>query len=103
MDWGIVRELIRPELLIVAAFLYCVGAFLRLLPVFRHEWAVPYILLGVSLAVTPLYMAYVLGTDWGAEMIVSGVIQAVLVAALCVFSNRLYTEIRNKSRKKDQG
>ncbi|MGI5878524.1 MAG: phage holin family protein [Christensenellales bacterium] len=96
MDWNLVTDLIRPELLVVGGFLYSLGAFLKLLPTLKANWAIPYILLGVSIVVTPLYMALVLKVAWSVELLVSGFIQAVILAALCVFTNQLYVQIREK-------
>ena len=52
-------EFIRPELFILVVFLWCLGLFLKKAPWFSAEWMIPFILLGVSLVVTTVYMAVV--------------------------------------------
>lgn len=96
MDWNTVKEFARPELLVLCIFLYSIGAFLKLLPAFKNNWAIPFILLGVSIVITPLYMAIILKVECSAELFVSGLIQAVLLAALCVFTNQLFVQVIRK-------
>lgn len=89
MDWTVIQGLIRPEMLAVAPFLYCVGAFLKLLPAFRAHWAIPLILLGLGAATGPAYMAWILGEGWSAATALAGVMQGVFLAALAVFAHQL--------------
>jgi len=102
MDMTMIADFIRPELLLVGVFLYALGLFLKLLPSFRSDWAIPFILLGVSVAVTILYVALVLGRGWSAAVVITSVIQAVLLAALCVFANQLIKQLRTERAKDEQ-
>jgi len=96
MDWTIVKEFIKPELLILGVFLYCVGMLLKLYPKFTKEWQIPFIVTLVSVVLTPLYMVFILKTGWSGEVIVSGLIQGVLLSALCVFANQIYKQLTEK-------
>lgn len=98
MDLSIITEFIRPELLLLGVFLYCVGMFLKLLPAFKAEWAIPLIILGVSVVITIPYMAIVLGLGWSGALIITAIIQAVLLAALCVFANQLFKQLVEKRK-----
>jgi len=89
MDMSIVLEFIRPELFILALFLWCIGLFLKTAPWFKSEWMIPFILLGVSLVVTVVYIAIVNGQGFTTVVFVTGIIQAVLIAAVAVFGNEL--------------
>ncbi|MDW7673799.1 MAG: phage holin family protein [Bacillota bacterium] len=89
MNWESVISFIRPELFILIVFLWCLGLFLKRAPWFNDEWSIPFILLGISLIVTVIYMAIVLGLGFNPEVIVTGIVQAVIIAALAVFGNEL--------------
>jgi len=89
MDWEVIKEFIKPELFILIIFLYCLGFFLKKAPWFSADWMIPFILLGVSVLITIAYLAIVLKLGFGAEVIVTGIIQAVIIAALSVFGNEL--------------
>lgn len=89
MDWEVIMSLIKPELFILVIFLWCLGLFLKKAPWFHGEWMIPFILLAVSLVVTVVYMAVVGGQGWSAVVVVTGIIQAVIIAAVAVFGNEL--------------
>jgi 1,4-dihydroxy-2-naphthoate octaprenyltransferase len=93
MDMTIIIDFIRPELFILGIFLYCIGLFLKLIPAFKAEWAIPFILLTVSIATTILYVGVVLGLGWSGAMIITAFIQGVLLAALTVFANQLIKQL----------
>ncbi len=99
----IVTDYICSELLILVVFLWGLGWFLKLVPAFKAEWMIPFILLGVSLVVTVAYLAFVEGHGMTAKTVVSGIVQGVLVAAVAVFGNELRkqaVERRPEQRKK---
>jgi hypothetical protein len=98
MDWSKVMEFIQPELFIVVAFLWCLGLFLKKLPKFKADWQIPFILLGVSIIITILYISIVLGSGWSAAVIVSCIIQGVIVAALAVFGNEALKQLTVKRK-----
>lgn len=83
-----IMKFIRPELFILIIFLYVVGLFLKLWERFKQEWSIPYILLGISIIATLAYIGIVLGEGFSPSMIVSGIIQAFLIAAVPVFVNQ---------------
>jgi len=91
-----IMEFIRPELVILIAFLYCVGLFLKLNKNFKQEWTIPYILLGISLLITFAYVSVYLGEGFAPPVIVAVVIQSVLIAAVTVFGNELLKQALEK-------
>jgi hypothetical protein len=96
MDWTKVMEFIQPELFLIVVFLWCLGLFLKRAPWFKAEWQIPFILLGVSILITILYISIVLNEGWSASVIVSCIIQGVIVAALSVFGNEALKQLRVK-------
>lgn len=97
----VLLEFIRPELFILVIFLWCLGLFLKKAPWFNAEWLIPFILLGVSIIMTILYIAVVLEEGFLAAVIIMGFIQAVVIAALSVFGNELIKQSTVK-RKQDR-
>lgn len=96
MDWTVLLQFVRPELLILAVMLYVLGKFLKLNPRFKKEWTIPYILLGIAIILTPLYVIIVVGEGATASIILSGVIQGILIAGLTVFANELIKQVTEK-------
>ncbi len=89
MDWNTVLNFVRPELLILVIFVWCLGLFLKKTPAFKQEWIIPMILLVVSIIITVLYIAFVIGDGLTAASVISAVIQGVIIAALAVFGNEI--------------
>jgi len=89
MNMELILKFVRPELFILVVFLWCLGLFLKKAPWFRAEWTIPFILLGVSVIFTIVYIAIVLGEGFLPEVIIMGIIQATIIAALAVFGNEL--------------
>lgn len=108
MDMSNVIEFIRPELFILVIFLWCLGLFLKKAPWFAAEWSIPFILLGVSLIITIVYMAIVVELGFTPVVMVTGIIQSVLIAAVAVFGNEIIKQTITKriedtvSNKKDK-
>ena len=96
MELEMIQQFVKPELFILAAFLWCLGLFLKQAPWFTSEWVIPFILLFVSIISTILYIAVINGEGFTPAVIVMGVIQAVLIAALAVFGNELLKQILKK-------
>lgn len=88
-----ILEFIRPELFVLIIFLYCIGLFLKLNKAFRSEWAIPYILLGVSFVITFAYVGIFLGEGFAPPVVVAVIIQAVMIAAVTVFGNELIKQV----------
>lgn len=93
MSWESIMGLIKPELFILVVFLWCIGLFLKKTPWFTADWMIPFILLGISLVITILYIAVVFGGGFTPLVFVTGVIQAVLIAALSVFGNEVLKQL----------
>lgn len=89
MNWS---QFITPSLLVLVAFVYAVGLFLKRLPAFRSNWALPLILWGVGIAASLLVMVIQLKEPFAAVTILDGFIQGTIVAAAAVFGNQLYKQ-----------
>lgn len=89
MEWDSIIQFIRPELFILIVFLWCLGLFLKKAPWFTAEWMIPFILLFISILITIAYMAIVNGEGFTSVVFVTGLIQAVIIAAVSVFGNEL--------------
>ncbi len=98
MDLNLVLNFVRPELLILVIFIWCLGLFFKKMPLFNKEWIIPFILLGFSVIITVLYISFVLGEGFSPSSIVSAIIQGVIIAALAVFSNEIIKQLTIKRR-----
>jgi hypothetical membrane protein len=103
MDIKLVEGFIRPELFILIVFLWCVGLFLKKAPWFTSEWAIPFVLLGMSFVITVFYIAFVLKEGFTPVVVVTGIIQAVLIASVTVFGNELIKQVLNKRNDDKEG
>ena len=93
MNNEILLQFIRPELMILVAALYCLGLFLKKMPWFTAEWAIPLILLVIGIALTILYLAIILAEGFTQFTILMGLIQGILVAAVAVFFNETVKQV----------
>lgn len=93
MDFEIILQLIRPELLILVAFLWCLGLFFKKAPWFTAEWMIPFLLLGIGILFTILYLAIILGEGFTKVTFLMGIIQGVLIAALAVYINEALKQV----------
>jgi len=84
----------------VIVALYCLGLFLKLLPQFKREWMIPFILLGCSFLITIPYLAIVLNEGINPTIFITGSIQAIIIAAIPVFAENLIKQFFMK-RKED--
>lgn len=96
MDWTVIKEFIRPELFILVVFLWVVGLFLKLVPTFKDEWKIPFILWIVGLVFSILYIAVILGEGWTGAVVIAALIQGTLIAGAAVFGNELSKQFRVK-------
>jgi len=96
MDFTTIMQFVDPALLLVIVVLFGIGKFLKLNPMFKQEWSIPYILLAISLILTPLYEGFVLGKGFAPAQLVLSVTQAVLVATVTVFFNESIKQVLNK-------
>ena len=96
-----IMEFVNPALSIIVAVLIGLGYFLKTYKAFTQEWSIPFILLGVSVILTPLYMAFVMGLGLTAAVLINGFIQGVLCATVAVFLNETVKQVAKK-RKEDQ-
>ena len=87
MDMIDFKAFIRPELLILVAFLWVIGLVLKKHPKFKAEWTIPFILVGLGILVAILYVGFVVDEAFTAGGITTSVVQGVLVAGLAVLIN----------------
>jgi len=87
MDLTTLLQFVRPELVILIVFVWCIGLFLKKVPAFTDEWKIPFILIFIGIIFTVLYIAFVLGEGVTAAVLVSSIIQGVIIAALAVLGN----------------
>lgn len=85
MEW---LEMITPELLVLVAFLAGTGMFLKNIPIFTNDWAIPLILWGLGIILS----AVRLGS--AAE----GLVQGTFVAAVAVFGDQVYKQTAIKRK-----
>lgn len=91
-----VLDFIRPELFILVVFLYAVGLFVRNGKWKDNSWLIPYILLGISFAITLAYVGVFLSEGFSPPVIVAVVIQSVLIAAVTVYGNELIEQLKDR-------
>jgi hypothetical protein len=94
MDLNLALQFIRPELLIVVVACYVLGLFLKSSKM--SDWLIPYILLGFAIVLTILYTAVVLGEGFTAKVLIVGLIQGLIGAALAVYGNQLIKQALEK-------
>ncbi|QUI24862.1 phage holin family protein [Vallitalea pronyensis] len=95
MDWNIIIEFIRPELLILIAICYCMGLFLKVIPKVP-DWTIPLVLLVFTCCVSILYIAIQLKEGFNASTYLMGFIYGVLSAAVAVYGNQVIKQLKNK-------
>ncbi len=83
--------------MIVVAFLYAAGMFLKAMPWFNQEWAIPAILWVLGISIVFVYLAFVLAEPLSAATAVLAVIHGTFAAALAVFGNQLIKQWDNKN------
>jgi hypothetical protein len=98
MDWSVVTDFLNPKLIIICIFLWVIGKFLKDCPIFSKEWLIPYILTGISLIITPVYLYFIIYMPFSGELIVAGIIQAILAAGIAVYGNELIKQYVKKRK-----
>ena len=96
MDWKVVLDFVRPELIVLIVFIWALGLFLKKAPWFKDEWKIPFILLVTSVVMTTLYLSVVLDEGFVGTVIVSAIIQGTIIAALAVFGYESIKQITVK-------
>lgn len=96
MEWSEVLKYIQPELFIMIVFVWCVGLFLKKNPAFKAEWSIPFILWGLSIAFTILYVGFVFEQGFAPPVIIANIIQGTIIAAVAVFGNEAIKQVSNK-------
>lgn len=89
MDWNLIIEYVRPELLILIPFIWILGLFMKKAPTWKHDWLIPFILLAIGNIFAVLWLAVVLGEGFGGAVILYGIVQGSLIAGFAVFGNEV--------------
>lgn len=85
------NQLIKLELLVLMPFLYGLGVLIKNTPNIK-DWLIPYILLGISIVITVVYIAFVIGEGFNGKTIVMAIIQGTFLALATVGGNELYKQ-----------
>lgn len=92
MDWNVIVEFVRPELLILIAVCYCLGLFLKGIPK-CPDWIIPISILGFSIIVAPLYLAVVVENTFTWAILLLGIFYGIICAAIAVFGNQVVKQL----------
>lgn len=89
-------EFIDPTLIIIAVVLACIGLFLKLTPLVKSNWIIPFALWGLGIVFVILWYGVVDGKGFALIIFVQGILQGTMVAALPVFGHQLVKQYRDK-------
>lgn len=79
-----IMQFIRPEIAVLIPFLMGIGFLLKRHPNFE-SWRIPFVLYGIGMIITPVYLVVVVRyEDTLAAAVVVGIIQGVLTACSAV-------------------
>ena len=94
MDWVIIKEFIRPELLVLVVVLYLIGVALKTSKRIRDNY-IPIVLGVIGILLALLYLAAVsdLGTPQAiTAYLFAGITQGILAAGGSVYANQIYKQ-----------
>ena len=96
---------IKPELFVILLFVVAVGLMLKLVPVFKDEWKIPFIQWALSIMFTWLWLVLILEQPSTAAAIVIAIVQGTLIVAVAVLGYQfikqpLVKRIEDNRRKK---
>lgn len=94
MDWVIIKEFIRPELLVLVVVLYLIGVALKTSKRIRDNY-IPIVLGVIGILLALLYLAAVsdLGTPQAiTSYLFAGITQGILAAGGSVYANQIYKQ-----------
>jgi len=84
VDWNVIVEFIRPELLILISICFCMGLFLKQIPKVP-DWIIPLVLLLFTCIISILYIGIVLKEGFNANTYLMGFIYGLFSAAVAVY------------------
>lgn len=87
-------DYLDPAMLAIVAACYAIGLWLKSTPKIAH-WMIPYILTGISMIIYVVIEVYTGDKPLGLS-IVDGLVEGVICAAVAVYSNQLYKQVKNK-------
>lgn len=87
MDISVLRELIKPELLILVPFCWVVGKFIRQGKMFENK-IIPSILWSIGVIFSFLYLMFMVKSDYDlVQTIISSIVNGSFISAIAVFGN----------------
>lgn len=95
MDYNLIMEYIRPELLILIPFLWGIGWLMKNSNKVL-DWVIPIVLFVLGMIFAPLWIAIVLNEGFSSAVILYGIVQGGLVGLVAVGVN----EIKKQSLEK---
>lgn len=93
MDLNIIKEFIKPELLILIPVLYIVGAGIKKTKI--NDKFIPILLGSISIVLTGLYVFATSDLGNGKEVVLAiftAITQGILLAGTSVYANQLYKQ-----------
>ena len=93
MDLNIIKEFIKPELLILIPVLYIVGAGIKKTKI--NDKFIPILLGSISIVLTGLYVYATSDLGNGKEVVLAiftAITQGILLAGTSVYANQLYKQ-----------
>ena len=96
MDWKIILELIKPELLILVIFCWIVGLLLKNTEKFNDK-TIPSILWGISVLFSFLYLQFMIPGDYTIpQKVIAGIVQGTLIVGISVFGHQQIKQLFSK-------
>lgn len=97
MDWNMVKELIKPELLVLIPVLYVIGAGLKRAEFFLDKY-IPLGLGILSIVLVGIYLAST-GTFKGTEGILGGIFASITQGILCAGASVYINQVVKQATK----
>jgi UPF0716 family protein affecting phage T7 exclusion len=89
-----IMQYVRPELAILIAVCWVVGAAVKAIPKIAN-WAIPFILTVFAIVLAIFWIGAVLGEGFALAVIVAGVVQGILIAAVAVYGDQIIKQLKN--------
>lgn len=88
-----VTNYIKPELMIIIPILYGLGVWIKAIPKIK-SYLIPFILLGISIVLSILYMVGSEQFKVNGNMIISGIFQGIIIALTTVGGNQIVKQMK---------
>lgn len=95
MEWELILNLVRPELIIIIVCCYILGLFLKATSRIEDK-LIPIVILLFGIIFTILYIAIVLGEGLTGKVFIVGILQGLICTAIAVYGNQVFKQISSK-------